>query len=67
MKLYTILKWTRRVLAVAVIALITYFFIFSSANATGIWAALLKVQFIPGVLGITTGGALTVTVILLLT
>jgi polyferredoxin/ferredoxin len=67
MHLYGFLKWSRRIIALAVFAGLTYFFIAFSAKAAGVWSTLLGLQIVPAILGIATGGLVTVLIVLLIT
>lgn len=67
MQLSNFLRWARRVTAVAIFLGLAYFFISFSAKATVLWHALLGLQVVPGILGIASGGLLTVLLVFLLT
>jgi polyferredoxin/formate hydrogenlyase subunit 6/NADH:ubiquinone oxidoreductase subunit I len=67
MHVYGFLKWARRIIALAVFIGLTYFFIAFSAKATAVWSTLLGLQIVPGILGIATGGLVTVLVVMLMT
>ncbi len=67
MQLYGFLRWARRIIALAVFTGLAYFFIAFSAKATALWSTLLGLQIVPGILGIATGGLVTVIIVLLLT
>ncbi len=67
MQLYGFLRWFRRVTAFAVFLGLLYFFLASSARLAIIWQELIKLQIVPAILGIASGGLLTVIIVLLLT
>ncbi|NLH23600.1 MAG: 4Fe-4S dicluster domain-containing protein [Bacteroidales bacterium] len=50
-----------------VFAGLLYFFLFTSAHLSALWQGIIKLQVVPAILGITSGGLLTVVLVLLLT
>lgn len=67
MKGYKVLRALRIVVAAFMFLGLGYFFVATSAYATHLWTTCLKVQLVPALLGITSGGALTVALVLLVT
>ncbi|HPW78584.1 MAG: quinol dehydrogenase periplasmic component [Bacteroidetes bacterium ADurb.Bin037] len=67
MQLYGFLRWIRRITALAVFLGLVCFFLSFSAKATVLWHALLGLQIVPAILGIASGGLLTVLLVLLIT
>ncbi|MDD3522323.1 MAG: 4Fe-4S binding protein, partial [Bacteroidales bacterium] len=67
MHLYSFLRWFRRITALVVFAGLLYFFLFTSSRLAVLWQGLIKLQIVPAILGIASGGLLTVLLVLLLT
>ncbi|HBG53965.1 MAG TPA: hypothetical protein DDW70_07125, partial [Rikenellaceae bacterium] len=67
MMLYGFLRWFRRITALAVFAGLLYFFLFISARIEVLWQGLIKLQIVPAILGIASGGLITVLLVLSLT
>lgn len=67
MKTYRILRWVRIALALCVWGLLTFFFVFGASGSFPLWQQLLKIQFVPAVLSITTGSLAVVLALLIVT
>lgn len=67
MQIYGFFRWARRITALALFSGLLYFFVSISAGAASFWQAILGLQIVPAVLGIASGGLLTVILVFLIT
>lgn len=67
MTVYRTLRLVRIMLALCVWGLLTFFFVTSAGASAVLWQGLLKIQFVPALLGIATGSLVCVIAVLLLT
>ncbi|MDD2824447.1 MAG: 4Fe-4S binding protein, partial [Bacteroidales bacterium] len=67
MQIYGFFRWARRIIALALFSGLLYFFVSISAGAASFWQAILGLQIVPAVLGIASGGLLTVILVFLIT